>query len=181
VRSSDAGRTFSELLFVSDAAEMGRGWPSMAIDGDDHLFWLGISDRLGGVIVQVSGDRGESWKPTVIINSNSAGQSRTASIAINKEGVIGVSWYQLTNSCYDVYFSASIDDGQTFSAPLALSTTTSCPDTPANKAAFGRWRAGGDYSGLAAAPDGVFHIVWSDARAGVYTLRTTTVRVGRRQ
>jgi hypothetical protein len=34
--------------------------------------------------------------------------------------------------------------------------------------------------GLSSAPDGGFHLLWSDARSGVYQLRTATSRVQNR-
>jgi hypothetical protein len=43
-----------------------------------------------------------------------------------------------------------------------------------------RFPAGGEYMGLDAAPDGSFQLLWSDARSGVYQLRTATVRVKRK-
>ncbi len=62
-----------------------------------------------------------------------------------------------------------------------MSSATSCPDTAQNKGVFdnGTFGAGGDYSGLAATSDGMFHVVWSDARSGIYQLRTATVSVKR--
>jgi hypothetical protein len=60
-----------------------------------------------------------------------------------------------------------------------VSNATSCPDVPQNKGAFALFDAGGDYSGLAATSDGLFHVVWSDARSGIYQLRTSTVNVRR--
>ena len=60
-----------------------------------------------------------------------------------------------------------------------MSGATSCPDTPQDKGVFdnGTFGAGGDYSGLAATSDGIFHLVWSDARTGIYQLRTASVAV----
>lgn len=81
----------------------------------------------------------------------------------------------------------STDQGRTFSEPLLVSESCesrggSCPDTPQNKGVFDpgmTFGAGGDYSGLAASSDGLFHVVWSDARTGIYQLRTATVSVKR--
>jgi hypothetical protein len=39
------------------------------------------------------------------------------------------------------------------------------------------WSRGGDYFGMAATTDGVFHVLWSDARANVFQLWTATVDV----
>jgi hypothetical protein len=180
IRSSDEGRTFSEPLLISESCESRGGWPSMAVDGKDRLFWLCIADKFNGVLVQRSDDRGESWSEPLRLNHSQTARSFTPSITVNKEGVIGVSWYEIhDNSCFDVYFTASLDGGKTFLPEARVSSATSCPDTPQDKGVFdnGTFGAGGDYSGLAATSDGIFHLVWSDARTGIYQLRTASVAV----
>ena len=67
-------------------------------------------------------------------------------------------------NCFDVYFTASPDGGETFLPEVRVSSATSCPDTPQNKGVFDpgmTFGAGGDCSGLAATLDGAFHVVWS--------------------
>jgi len=180
IRSSDEGRTFSEPLLISESCESRGGWPSMAVDGKDRLFWLCIADKFNGVLVQRSDDRGESWSEPLRLNHSQTARSFTPSITVNKEGVIGVSWYEIhDNSCFDVYFTASLDGGKTFLPEARVSSAISCPDTPQDKGVFdnGTFGAGGDYSGLAATSDGIFHLVWSDARRGIYQLRTASVAV----
>ena len=181
LRSQDQGQTFSAPFLISESCESHGGWPSVAVDGKGRLFWLCIADKFNGVLVQRSDDRGESWSELQRLNHSQTGDSFTPSIAINKEGVIGVSWYEIHDkNCFDVYFTASLDSGKTFLPEVRVSSATSCPDTPQNKGAFDpgmTFGAGGDYSGLAATSDGVFHVVWSDARSGIYRLRTATVAV----
>ena len=181
LRSTDQGRTFSEPLLVSESCESRGGFPSMAADDKDRLFWLCIADKFNGVLVQHSVDRGESWSQPLRVNHSEKADSFTPSIAVNKDGVIGVSWYEIHDkNCFDVYFTASPDGGETFLPEVRASSATSCPDTPQNKGVFDPGKtfgAGGDYSGLAATSDGVFHVVWSDARTGIYQLRTATVTV----
>ena len=181
LRSADQGRTFSEPLLVSESCESRGGWPSMAVDGQDRLFWLCIADKFNGVLVQHSDDRGESWSEPLRVNHSETADSLTPSIAVNKDGVIGVSWYEIHDkNCFDVYFTASLDSGKTFLPEVRVSSATSCPDTPQNEGVFDpgmTFGAGGDYSGLAATSDGVFRVVWSDARSGIYRLRTATVDV----
>jgi photosystem II stability/assembly factor-like uncharacterized protein len=178
LRSKDQGRTFSEPLLVSESCEGRGGWPSMAADANDRLFWLCVTDKFNGVLVQRSDDRGESWSDPLRLNHHETADSHTPSIAVNKDGIIGVSWYERHDkSCLDIYFTASLDSGKTFLSEVKVSSATSCPDTPQNKGAD--FPAGGDYSGLAATSDGLFRVVWSDARTGIYQLRTATVSVKR--
>ena len=181
LRSADQGRTFSEPLLVSESCESRGGWPSMAADGKDRLFWLCIADKFNGVLIQRSDDGGESWSEPLRLNHSERADSFTPSIAVNKDGAIGVSWYEIHDkNCFDVYFTASLDGGKTFLPEVKVSSATSCPDTPQNKGVFDpgmTFGAGGDYSGLAATSGGLFHVVWSDARTGIYQLRTATVSV----
>jgi Neuraminidase (sialidase) len=181
VRSADQGRTFSEPLLVSESCESRGGWPSAAVDSKDRLFWLCIADKFNGVLVQRSDDRGESWSEPTRANHSETARSFTPSIAVNKNDVIGVSWYEIHDkNCFDVYFTASLDGGKTFLPEVRVSSAISCPDTPQNKGVFDpgmTFGAGGDYSGLAATSDGIFHVVWSDARTGIYQLRTASVAV----
>jgi len=183
VRSIDQARTFSEPLLISESCESRGGWPSMAVDGKDRLFWLCIADKFNRVLVQRSEDRGESWSEPVRLNHSEKADSFTPSIAVNREGVIGVSWYEIHDkTCFDLYFTASLDSGKTFLPEVRVSSATSCPDTPQDKGVFDAgttFGAGGDYSGLTATSDGLFHVVWSDARTGIYQLRTATVSLKR--
>ena len=155
----------------------------MAVDGKDRLFWLCIADKFNGVVVQRSEDRGESWSEPLRLNHSEKADSFTPSIAVNSEGVIGVSWYEIHDkTCFDLYFTASLDSGKTFLPEVRVSSATSCPDTPQDKGVFDAgttFGAGGDYSGLTATSDGLFHVVWSDARTGIYQLRTATVSLKR--
>jgi hypothetical protein len=183
LRSADQARTFSDPLLVSESCQSRGGWPSTAADGHDRLFWLCIADKFNGVLIQRSDDRGESWSEPLRLNHSETADSFTPSIAVNKDAVIGVSWYEIhPKNCFDVYFTASPDGGETFLPEVRVSSATSCPDTPQNKGVFDpgmTFGAGGDYSGLAATLDGAFHVVWSDSRSGVRQLRTASVRVKR--
>lgn len=181
LRSTNHGRTFSEPLLISESCNSLGGWPSMAADSENRLFWICVADKFNGVLVQRSDDRGESWSDPVRVNHSKKADSFTPTLAVNKDGVIGVSWYEIHDkNCFDVYFTASLDHAKTFLPEVRVSSSTSCPDTPQNRGVFdpgGTFGAGGDYSGLAATSDGIFRVVWSDARTGVYQLRTATVAV----
>ena len=107
---------------------------------------------------------------------------RTPMLAVNSEGVVGVAWYDRRNDpekmCQDVYFTASFDGAETFLPPRRISTETSCPNAPGNGRAARSWPMGGDYSSLAAGPDGAFHLVWADSRTGHFQLRHVEIGVG---
>jgi hypothetical protein len=60
-----------------------------------------------------------------------------------------------------------------------VSAKPSCPGAGDNGYTAERWPFGGDYSGLAAAADGAFHLFWPDSRGERYELRTAQARVTR--
>lgn len=187
VVSRDGGLTFSEPLFISDDCFGGGGWPSLAADGSsrfrDRLYYVCARAGSIGVQVRVSNDAGESWSKPKRVDQATPDSlpTKIPMIAVNKDGIIVVTWWNLRNEargqCMDLYASASLDGAETFTAPARVSTASSCPQTPQNDGAYQRWSAGGDYSGLAATPDGTFRAVWADSRTGVYQLRTAMISV----
>ena len=133
-----------------------------------------------GLGILGSDNRGERWSELGRANAREDDALRkTRSVTVNNQGVLGVSWYERAKSsqCQHIYFAASRDGGKTFLPEVRVSTAESCPNTPQNGRAAERWQFGGDYSGLAATSDGLFHILWADSRSGIYQLYTATVRV----
>lgn len=145
-----------------------------------YLAWNGESDDRRNVTVARSQDNGETWAPTAV-KAPDAGRAQFSSVAVSNQGTLGVTWIQYEReesrrNCWRTYFAASVDGGESFSAPVVVSTVASCPDPVANKVALATFRYLGCVIGLAAAADGAFHAAWYDARDGalqVYTARIT--------
>jgi hypothetical protein len=187
--STNGGRTFSIPRYVSDCAGF---WGQFAVDGSagpfrDHLYWVcsDYSDR--HIFVFRSTDRGETWSDAVTVN-RSTRPVQTAMIAVNRQGVVGVSWYdsredprgyRKTFRCQNLFFTASLDGGRTFVPEVKISSAENCPITTANGEAGWQWPSGGDYHGLAADAAGRFQLLWADSRDGIYQLRTATATVTR--
>jgi hypothetical protein len=188
VTSKDGGRTFSPPVFVTDVC--GTSFSQLGVDAStgpyrDRLYWT-CSDSTQ-IYVLHSSDRGETWSGPTVVN-RSSGPVHNPVITVNRSGVVAVSWYDAredprsyrdTFRCQHVFFAASLDGGQTFLPDVKVSSAENCPDTPANGEAGARWKAGGDYHGLAATADGRFQLLWADSREGVYQLRTAQVQVRR--
>jgi len=108
-------------------------------------------------------------------------EAQIPSIATNKDGVDGITWFDMRNDpsrkCYDLFFAASHGGGKTFQPEARVSRKSSCPDTPRNEGAFRRFAFGGDYRGLVATSGYSFQALWSDGRDEVYHLRTITIKV----
>ncbi len=187
--STNGGRTFSVPRYVSDCA---GEWGQLAVDGSagpfrDHLYWACSDYSNRHVFVFRSTDRGETWSDAVTVNRGSR-PVQTAMIAVNREGVVGLSWYDSREDprgyrnnfrCQNLFFTASLDGGRTFLPEVKISSTENCPITPANGEAGWRWPTGGDYHGLAADAAGRFQLLWADSRDGIYQLRTATATVTR--
>ena len=196
VRSYDAGKAFASPTWIAEGC--GRSFPELVADASaggsrDRLYFL-CNGRASGVsampdyervMLWSSADRGERWsEPVTVAGGGGRSYVRNAMVAVNRDGVVGVSWYDGRNEnnrtrqifqCLDLYFAASFDGGKTFAPETRVSSESSCGDAPANGSAKYRWPAGGDYHGLVARADGAFQILWADSRDGRYRLRTATV------
>jgi hypothetical protein len=158
-----------------------------------YMVWTSFQSGVTDIHLSYSTDKGSSWSDAIRVNDddNKAADHATPAIAVNADGVVGVAWYDRrndpTNKCFEIFFTASLDGGATFLPNARVSTVKSCPNVPGNVVrpetggdgfgVAGRWPAGGDYSGLASSADGLFHVLWSDSRTGVYQNWTATVRV----
>ena len=186
VASRDGGRTFDIPRFVADIPRFDAGFPEMAVDssrgpyhGRLYLAWNGEPAELRNVIIARSDNRGETWLATAIKAPN-AGPAYFSSLAVSKQGIIGLAWIQHelqegSKQCWRTYFAASRDGGGTFSSPTVISGDEhSCPTSPQK----GMLREhGGDYIGVTAAADGTFHVAWPDSRNGTVQVYTTSVKV----
>jgi hypothetical protein len=201
IKSDDGGLTFSPPALVLEQQHFEMPW-SLAVDqGSKHgdRLYLAIDGfwkrqpptrsemeplGAGGIQISFSDNHGENWSaPTTVTDTDWAVNQETPAIAVNRDGVVGIVWYDTRNSdvgdCFDIYFTASLDGGQTFLPNLRVTPETSCPRSEENpfQGLSRRWAFGGDYSGLAAAADGTFHLFWADTHTGLYQIWTTTAHV----
>lgn len=192
-RSQDGGRTLSTPALVFEQIDREMPWSLAVNRSSRHLdriyvvadgFWrregiyagdLGPRGR-ADLFVIASDDRGESWSAPVAVTDSPPGTNHeTPAIAVNDDGVVGVAWYDARHDpdggCFDLYFSASVDGGETFLPNVRVTPESSCPRAiERQRGVAERWKFGGDYSGLAAGADGRFHLFWADSRRGVYQI-----------
>lgn len=151
--------------------------PQSAIDKTSGRIYITFSGKLDdqfGIYVIFSDDQGQTWSDVKVVVQDNKKKFVNPIIAINKDGVVGVAWYDnvLTASedCWDVRFSSTgnIQD-DSFKSPVRISSETFCT-THQGQLLDGarRWKYGGDYFGLSVDSRGQFHIAWSDTRSGVY-------------
>lgn len=193
VASTDGGKTFSESLFISETCDSRVGWSSLAVDTSngkfrDRLYHICGRKQLAGIELRYSDNQGEMWSDPVRIDreGNVTPYARNPTIAISKDGVVGVAWYDARNDpsgskgifrCQEIYFTISLDGGKTFLPETKVSSQKSCPLSQQNMQTGLRFPGGGDYMGMVATPEGAFRIMWADNRTGTFQLRTATVNV----
>jgi len=166
-----------------------------------------ISASCSRLVLSWSADHGSTWSTPIDVDSlgstcdGVAARQGVPMLGVNLEGVVGVAWFDgrsaVEHKGYDVYFTASLDGGNTFLPPVRVSSATSMPIaglniTPAADISessrqgeavlsmtspFSQRATGGDNSSMAVDALGRFHPFWADAREGAWQLYTATVRV----
>jgi hypothetical protein len=155
-----------------------------------------------------SSDTGKTWsRPTIVNDDTTRAIMTLPAIAVNKDGVVGVTWYDRrddpTNRCYRLYFAASTDGGQTFQN-VSASPKPSCGTSPANIALYSfpsqdttpdmssfrarrtvvvsggasfMYMSGGHTQGLVADANGVFHAGYISSETGAGEIWHTSFTV----
>lgn len=196
LRSDDGGYSFSSPNFALEGCGPPRfSLSASAADVGTSSQWRGrtyfaCNERGGGaVLVAYSPDGGETWSEARRIHragADSATLRQVMAMAVSHDGILGVMWIERTGpatneipypSCYDVFFSASLDGGRTFLAEVPISTGRSCVNMDINGATARAWPNGGDYYGMVAISDNEFRLLWPEARDAIYGLLTATVAV----
>ncbi|HEY2974629.1 MAG TPA: sialidase family protein [Pyrinomonadaceae bacterium] len=198
--------TVSDWFPDSRLSTTGNLVPVMATDSStgpfkDRLYVVWSDLRLGRAAVWIShsSNGGENWStPLVVSDVPKTDEAFMPTIAVNSSGVVGVMWYDRRDSPdelgYWPRFSVSIDGGESFMPSVKISESPSSFQTSKlilvpwtfgagsgrvtfNLGVDGRQFSGGDTSGLAASPDGVFHPLWVDNRTGIAQVWTAPVTV----
>ena len=202
IRSTDGGRTFSEPRRAAGLRVYGHGWEGksllglgggrLAADtsrsptrGRLYLAWLDVVDGFFQVMAAASADGGITWSAPVRVNDNrSPSDASNPAIAVNDEGVVGITWNDRradeSGRCFQVSFAASADGAASFSANQRVSEDRTCPigkDAGDPVESEFRFKNGGDTQGLVGLPGGGFHIAWINGASGKMQLWSTAVSV----
>ena len=136
VTSSDGGETFSKAIAISDFA-LPWSWasnvvPYLAVDRSgspfkDRLYvvYPDVSSGRVQIMFAYSSDKGKSWSKPVVVNDDRVPIDHTNGpdhfmpvVAVNRDGVVGVMWYDRRESTNNLdwrtRFTASLDGGETF-------------------------------------------------------------------
>lgn len=176
--SAEVSKWYSEGTYDNTCIPL----PSVSADTSeafkDRLYAAWSDSRRGKLEIMAShsADKGKTWSPPVVVrdgaSSTTGRNSCTPAVAVNKDGAVGVIWYDrldhpdnkiedlngrlVNNVSHETWFSASLDGGKTFLSAVRLS----------EKIIPKRFRIG-ETIGLAAGPDGKFHALWIENRTGV--------------
>ncbi len=207
---------------VHSTASRGAGVPSLDVDvsnskwrGRSYVVWHDSVDARARILLSWSADDGATWSTPRIIDDSPAQvgltsdrgtSARGPSVAVNHDGVVGVTWAEARGNCWR--FSVSTDGGETFRASVPLNV---CPRRESADRAYdvnpyafadNRWKgqrrhaAAGDTTvvgftiilgnvdfsdgagyGMTADVNGIFHPLWRfPGQDG--RLWTTTINVG---
>jgi hypothetical protein len=183
-------------------------FPAFAVDNQskeyrDRIYVAWTDFRYGPIrlFFSHSEDRGLHWSEPMLLDPGTPKDAMQGQpvVAVNKDGVVGVTWYDTRDSKdgsqFHEYFTASLDGGKSFLPPIRVSSAPSTPLGAGNMSmgatvfrhkettalslvsAGSRWPGGGDYMGLAPDKEGVFHPFWADARTGTFQIYTASVSV----
>jgi hypothetical protein len=183
--------------------------PYVAVDKSggphrDRLYVVWPDGRSGRseILLSYSSDKGATWSApravddVVVASGHSSGpDSSMPAVAVNKDGVIGVSWYDrreaADNRAWRCRFSISVDGGETFLPSVGVSEAlyqpqqNHVPAVPPDVIAALRRPSfsqavftftGGDTAGLAVDATGAFHVFWTDTRTQIAQLWSSVVR-----
>lgn len=192
-RSEDAGKRISLAGTIPGVYYDWRvpqlSMPSLALDettgphpGRLYVAWPDARyEQRTEILFAYSDDRGRTWSPARPVGEQSmTGQPNPIPndfmpmIAVNRDGVVGISWYDRRNHphnlAYDVRFAASLDGGETWLTSAQVSNAPFDPGTDTRK-------NGGDTAGLAADAAGIFHLAWIANPGGTPQMWTAAVEV----
>jgi hypothetical protein len=166
----------------------------------DRLYaaWPDRRSGPGRIVYAYSANRGGSWTIPRRVGGVDPGEAQFQPIiATNDRGAVALAWYSTAGfprrDHFNAYVAISNDGGATFSKPVRVSSADSMPKSPGNDypvplsakgigtsfiSAYSRWAAGGDYIGLAADGDGVFHLYWPDSRGEEYQVYSARIHTG---
>lgn len=198
--SRDGGKTFGDAFTVAPILDdfstpggasfrqLGRVLPSLAIAPEGAIF-LGWAERQGGharAVLTASTDGGTTWSTPAVVGDIEGRSAVFVSVAAGPEGAVDVAFLAMKDVedgtpptagivSYDAYVVRSVDGGETFGAPIKVSTESSDPE--ASSSLGGGVQFIGDYITAVAGEEGTY-VVWTDTRNGAACEAVTVYRLG---
>jgi hypothetical protein len=154
--STDGGNTFSANIRINDdISSTNQYQPSIAVDGTGNIYiaWMDERNSDRDIYFVNSTDGGNTFSTNKMVNDDGGSTLQShPSIAVDNVGNIYISWEDNRNGNYDIYFTNSTDEGNTFS-----------PNKKVNDDGGG---AGQHETSIAGDGSDNIYIAWQDGRNG---------------
>ncbi|GJL49908.1 MAG: hypothetical protein NPIRA01_11350 [Nitrospirales bacterium] len=131
-RSKDGGQTYSSPVVVGNDQWNFPACPhrpaSIAVDGQGRLYvaWYTEGpDDVPGVYLATSDDEGQTFSPRKKLNVSQSTFPDKPQMAVDRLGRVLMVWEELSPVRHEIFFSYSLDRGQTFSQPQRLNKAKS--------------------------------------------------------
>lgn len=190
-KSTDNGQSFGTEAIVKEYPDFDSGdsggftpntstWPQLAVDSTGYLYiaWHKATATNGDrdLCFVKSTDGGSTWSSVMTVASNTKDQFWPV-LAVSSSGRIDMVWYDRrldpNNQLVNLYFTDSIDQGETFNPSVTrVTTAASNPTVPFNP---GAGQYFGDIIDLAETSDGAALAVWTDSRSGNQEIYFATI------
>jgi hypothetical protein len=189
-RSTDGGKSLGDEIVVGSWNAINSpqlGLATLAIDPGSRQFkdrlyavWTDITASGMRVMLAHSADHGLTWSKPALLSEQPEGKADEKiydalipSVAVNKAGVVAVSWYDRRElppdgKGWNIRLRASSDGGQTWIPSIQINEVTSKQHGS---------EALGHTAGMAADASGTFHPTWIDQRTGTLQVWTASVTV----
>ncbi|MBI3658572.1 MAG: exo-alpha-sialidase [Acidobacteria bacterium] len=121
-RSTDRGETFAEPAILSANLPISSCPEVAAVGNNIYNVWLGGTRGQGWIYFAVSTDEGETFSEPIKVSRSGSGGTRCPRISA-LENYVYIVWTEAISTLdSEVFFTASKDNGETFSEPVRLST-----------------------------------------------------------
>jgi hypothetical protein len=167
-KSTDGGLTFSDSVLVNDTTRASQNVPSIAVDSSGQKVFIAWEDKRNpppdnsDIYCARSTDGGATFLTEVRVDDTGSDSSwqQMPSIGCTRSGdTVYVAWYDGRHgntTQYDIYFSRSIDQGQTFEPNIIVNDTAGM--APSSQRDPSLWVSN----------FGFVYIVWQDGREEHY-------------
>lgn len=128
-KSLDGGTSFDKPVFISDQSKL-SAFPQMA-SADNHVYisWIEKSENNStNIVFAKSDDKGNSFGAPMYVTQGT-GNSGIPKISVDSSQVY-LTWEDDSKGNYEVFLSRSVDNGNSFQAPVDISTNTGQSGTP---------------------------------------------------
>lgn len=153
-KSTNNGQSFVGDVRVDDSSAGNQMAPDMIIGSDDviHAVWQDGRGTSDDIYYCNSTDAGSSFNTNKRVDDSSSGQQRNPAVTIR--GIaLHVVWEDTRNGNYDVYYTKSTDNGDTWSTNVRVDNT-------------GSGSSDQRYPDIVVDTSGKIFVVWQDNRNG---------------